>query len=41
MDKWKWEIEDAYAGPAYGAWVWLAFAAALWAIILWVIFKRH
>jgi hypothetical protein len=41
MDKWKWELEDAYAGPAYGAWAWLAFGCAVWAGILWVIFKRH
>lgn len=41
MDKWKWEVEDAYAGPAYGAWVWIAFVAAIWGVVLWVILHRH
>jgi hypothetical protein len=41
MDKWKWEVEDDYAGPAHGAWAWMAFALAIWGVILWVAFHRH
>ena len=41
MNKWKWEVEDDYAGPAYGAWIWIAFGLVLWVVILWVIFRRH
>ena len=40
MDKWKWEVEDAYAGSATGAWFWIGFGLAVWAVVLWVIFKR-
>jgi hypothetical protein len=42
MEKWKWEAEDAYAGPAHGAWVWIGFALALWCLIIWALFgHRH
>lgn len=42
MNKWKWEIEDDYAGPAPGAWIWLGLALGAWIAIFWLIFhSRH
>ncbi len=40
MEKWKWQAEDDYAGPAHGAWAWIAFGAALWGVVIWVLCHR-
>jgi hypothetical protein len=41
MKNWKWEIEDDYAGPAHGAWVWIAFGIAVWTMIIWACWNKH
>jgi hypothetical protein len=41
MKNWKWEIEDDYAGPAHGAWLWIAAGIAVWTMIIWICWNTH